>query len=438
MHISARRAFLFCISICVAYFALQSIAYAQVGNTDEHRDASMQREEDTYKSFHLQESYGLYVDEYAPVCGSAGEREVQCAARVVTNASGTPMAWSIFVPEGYYPHHLLKAYGLTGRSTANEPPVIAVVVAYGAPYIMRDLSMYSRAMGIPGLATCYGPIDTSRVPCFQRVNLGGAPYAYPSLQIDEAWALEASMDVEIAHAICQNCSILLVEAASPIVEDMMAAVDRAVELGADVVSNSYGTPEFSSATDLDKHFMKSGMAFTASSGDAGYRVEFPASSRYVTAVGGTTLILEQDGTYINEIAWSGSGSGCSAYSPRNEWQIVDGCSNRSVADVSAVADPNTGAAIFSSYGFVGKRGWFKLGGTSLAAPIIAGVYALSGRSAATTEPASSIPYLYGNSTNLRDVTAGSNGECGGSLLCTAAVGYDGPTGLGSPVGTGAF
>lgn len=441
MSISAKRsAFLLCAVACVAYISLQTEAHAQAQPQKEapERDASLEREYDTYEKYHLQDRFGLYLDTYAPVCTSPreGEPEVQCASRVVTNASGTPMAWQIFVPEGYYPHQLLKAYGLTGRSTASKPPVIAIVVAYDAPFVERDLALYSRAMGIPGLPRCYGPVASSRFPCFQKVNQEGRSYPLP--RPDEAWSLEASMDVEIAHAICQNCSILLVEASSAYVSDMMAAVDKAVEMGADVVSNSYGTMEFDGMTEYDKHFMREGVAFTASSGDAGYRVEFPAASRFVTAVGGTTLILEPDGTYVREIAWSGSGSGCSAYSPREAWQTHQECGKRLVADVSAVADPNTGAAIYSSYGYGGKRGWYKLGGTSLSAPIIAGIYALSGRASESTQPATLLPYLYGNDSNLRDVVEGSNGECGGSLLCTAVAGYDGPTGLGTPKGIGAF
>jgi subtilase family serine protease len=214
---------------------------------------------------------------------------------------------------------------------------------------------------------------------------------------------------------------------------MMTAVDRAVTLGAKVVSNSYGAPEFSGETAYDSHFNVPGVAFTVSSGDSGYGVEYPAASRYVTAVGGTSLLLNTDGSYNQEVAWSGTGSGCSAFELKQPWQIDTGCAKRMVADVSAVADPNTGAAVYSSVSYFGQRGWFQVGGTSLSAPIVAAVYAISGN---TSGAANSLPYR--NLAALNDVTSGNNGSCGGTYFCTALTGFDGPTGLGSPNGFAAF
>ena len=141
----------------------------------------------------------------------------------------------------------------------------------------------------------------------------------------------------------------------------------------------------------------------------------------------------------SETAWSGAGSGCSAYVPQPSWQSslgLAGCGNRMVADVSAVADPATGVAVYDSYGYQGRKGWFVVGGTSASAPIVAGVYGLAGN--ATTAAASYASYPYAHSTALFDIVRGSNGSCGGSFLCTAVSGYDGPTGLGSPNGINAF
>jgi subtilase family serine protease len=154
----------------------------------------------------------------------------------------------------------------------------------------------------------------------------------------------------------------------------------------------------------------------------------------VTAVGGTTLTLKGDNTRLSETAWSGTGSGCSSYEAKPAWQADPGCARRAVADVSADADPNTGASVYDSQGYSGRRGWFQVGGTSLAAPLIAAVYALAGNAASTTY--GSFPYSHTGS--LYDVNSGTNGSCSGSYVCTAGLGYDGPTGLGTPNGTGAF
>jgi subtilase family serine protease len=202
------------------------------------------------------------------------------------------------------------------------------------------------------------------------------------------------------------------------------------------VSNSWGGGEFSSETSpsYDGHFNRPGVPITVSSGDAGFGVEFPAASRYVTAVGGTTLNLRSDNTRLSETVWSDAGSGCSGYETKPAWQADTACARRAVADVSADADPATGASVYDSQGYQGRTGWFRVGGTSLSAPLIAGVYALAGNGASTVY--GSFPYSH--SASLFDVTSGSNGTCGGSYLCTASPGYDGPTGLGTPIGTGAF
>jgi subtilase family serine protease len=160
----------------------------------------------------------------------------------------------------------------------------------------------------------------------------------------------------------------------------------------------------------------------------------------VTAVGGTTLRLTSNNTRSSETAWSGAGSGCSAYEPKPSWQHDTGCSRRTVADVSADADPNNGAAVYDSTRYCTflffncTTGWYQVGGTSLAAPLVASAYALAGNSGSTTY--GSFPYAHTDS--LFDVLSGSNGSCGGSYLCTAGTRYHGPTGLGTPNGTGGF
>jgi hypothetical protein len=255
----------------------------------------------------------------------------------------------------------------------------------------------------------------------------------------------------MVSAICPNCSILLVEANSTELGDLGAAVDTAVSLGARAVSNSYGGYEWSSETSVDAYYNHSGVAITASTGDCGYNctgvyerstynsVEYPAASPYVVAVGGTSLARGSSARGWTESAWGdsngGAGSGCSLYEPKPSWQADAGCTMRTEADVSAVADPATGVAMYDS----GYGGWRDAGGTSAASPIIAATFGLAGGPAAGTYPAS---HLYGDPAGLNDVVGGNNDvtwhSCTVTYLCNGVTGYDGPTGLGTPNGVGAF
>jgi len=367
-------------------------------------------------------------EHHAPVCSSSRPDEPKCHARVVVDGKGSPQ--TAITPAGYGPAQLRGAYNLSG-TTASTSPIIAIVDAYDHPNIKADLDKYSSSFGIPTLPNCSGSIQNSAVPCFQKLSQRGTT-AYPSA--NAGWALEIAMDVEVAHATCQNCKILLVEADSSSYTNLMTAVDQAVTQGGKFISNSYGSSEFSGETSYDSHFNKPGVVFTFSSGDNGYGATYPAASPYVTAVGGTTLTVTNN-TYGGETAWNGAGSGCSAYEPKPIWQTDTGCSKRTIADVAAVADPTTGAAVYDSVRYQGKSGWFKVGGTSLSSPLIAGVYALANNLNNSTY-GNSLPYA--NAAALHDITSGTNGSCGGIYLCTALSGYDGPTGLGTPNGNGAF
>ncbi|MBI2040119.1 S53 family peptidase [Candidatus Microgenomates bacterium] len=369
--------------------------------------------------------------QHIPVCPPFGRETPRCHARVVINQQGRPIVDPF--PNGLGPAQFKGAYNLTGSSSGR---ILAIVSAFDHPNIKSDLDTYSNAFSIAVLPECSGPISSSTDPCFQKVDQNGGTN-YPTT-VDGTWALETALDVEVAHGICQDCKILLVEANSNTYQDLTTAIDRAIAMGANVVSGSWGSSEFSSETTFDSHFNIPGVAFTFSSGDSGYGTIYPAASRYVTAVGGTTLRVNADNSYGSETAWSGSGSGCSTYESKPSWQKDTGCQKRTIADVSAVADPSTAAAVYSSVPYSGQTGWFKVGGTSLSAPIIAGVYALKGIPAQVA--ANSLPYLNSPSTNLRDITSGSNGGClkKTKYLCTAVSGYDGPTGLGTPKGINAF
>jgi subtilase family serine protease len=246
------------------------------------------------------------------------------------------------------------------------------------------------------------------------------------------------LDIEMVSAICPNCHILLVEGSSPTTANLGTAVNTAVAQGAVSVSNSYGGSESSSETSYDNSYYKHpGVAIVASSGDSGYTREYPAASQYVTAVGGTALSRASNSRGWTESVWStssseGAGSGCSAYEPKPSFQHDTGCSRRTIADVSAVADPATGVAVYDSYG---SGGWTVFGGTSVASPIIGAMYALANSPAPSTYPNS---YPYANPGALWDVTTGHTATCSPAYLCTGEVGFDGPTGLGTPNGAAAF
>jgi subtilase family serine protease len=357
---------------------------------------------------------------YHAVCPGAVAASARCHAQVVTDERGNPLATT--APTGLGPADFASAYKLS-PSTGGAGQTIAIVDAYDDPTIESDLAVYSSTYGLPPCPTANG--------CFRKVNQSGG--ASPLPRKDAGWALEIALDVETAHAICPNCKILLVEASSNSFANLMAAVDTAAR-SANVVSNSYGAGEFSGETAYDFHFDHPGVAITVSSGDSGYGVDYPAASRFVTAVGGTFLSRASNARGWNETAWSGSGSGCSAFESKPSWQTDGGCSRRTVADVAADADPASGASVYDTTRYQGQMGWFKVGGTSLSAPLVAGVYGLAGNAGATTYGS----YPYSHAGSLFDITSGSNGSCGGSYLCTAGPDFDGPTGLGTPNGTGGF
>jgi uncharacterized protein with LGFP repeats len=239
----------------------------------------------------------------------------------------------------------------------------------------------------------------------------------------------------MVSAMCPKCHILLVEANDANQSNLDVAVNTAVTLGANAVSNSYGQSEyFGEGAESAGYYDHPGIAVTVASGDQGYGTQFPASSQYVTAVGGTSLTQLSNARTRNgsEVAWSQAGSGCSSLLPKPSWQADTGCANRTEADVAAVADPNTPVWAYDA----NNGGFERLGGTSAASPIVASIYALNGNPASANQLAA---YPYGAPSGaLNDVTSGSNGSCSPAYLCTAGKSYDGPTGLGTPNGTAAF
>ncbi|MEV5720565.1 putative Ig domain-containing protein [Amycolatopsis mediterranei] len=326
------------------------------------------------------------------------------------------------LPGGFGPSGLRSAYNLTASGSASA--TVAIVDSNDDPNAESDLATYRSTYGLPACTTANG--------CFKKVNENGQSSPLPAA--DSGWAGEISLDVDMVSAICPNCHILLVEANQPSMADLGTAVNTAVSMGAKYVSNSYGGGEDGSEPSSDSsYFHHPGVAITASTGDSGYGISYPASSQYVTAVGGTSLTQGGGTRGWTETAWSGAGSGCSTSVAKPAFQnVTTGCSKRANADVSAVADPQTGVAVYQTYG---GSGWAVYGGTSASSPIIASVYALAGTPGASDTPAA---YPYSHTGNLYDVTSGSNGSCSVTVQCKAGTGWDGPTGLGTPNGTAAF
>ena len=353
-------------------------------------------------------------------CASAPLGYAHCHALVRTDSPQSSATAS--TPSGYGPSDLQSAYKLS--STAGAGRTVAIVDAYDDPNAEADLSVYRSHYGLPACTTANG--------CFRKINQTGGT-SYP--RSNGGWAQEISLDLDMVSAICPGCHILLVEASSNSFANLTTAVDTAArQPGVVAISNSYGGSEYSGETSDQSHYNHPGIAVTVSSGDNGYGVEFPAASQYVTAVGGTHLTRASNIRGWSETVWSGAGSGCSAYIAKPTWQTDSGCSRRTVADVSAVADPNTGVAVYDSLRYQGLSGWLVFGGTSVAAPVVAAVYAAAGNTGSINYGS----YPYSHTSSLFDVTSGSNGSCGGSYLCTGKTGYDGPTGLGTPNGTGGF
>jgi subtilase family serine protease len=382
-------------------------------------------------------------------CWNPAPGAASCDSQELVRPTGRPFVTSS--PAGYGPIDLRSAYNLPAAPSAGAGQTVAIVDAQDDPNAEADLATYRSTYGLTPCTTANG--------CFRKVNQSGAAGPLPAA--DAGWATEISLDLDMVSAICPSCHILLVEAASPNQSDLSIAENAAASLGATEISNSYGSSESISETSSDVSYDHPGIAITAASGDSGYGVQYPAASPFVTAVGGTTLDEAGNTRGWSEAAWSGTGAGCSAFEPKPSWQQDAGCSMRTVADVSAVADPSTGVAVYDTYGGTPGNallcllfgtdcpqptGWFVVGGTSVSSPIVASVFALAGNAASVD----SLSYPYDHASSLYDVTTGSDGggspgifglfstpNCG-SYLCNAGPGYDGPTGLGTPDGTGAF
>jgi subtilase family serine protease len=366
-----------------------------------------------------------------PVSPGVMQCSIVVHSQVASQAPNKPAAAALS------PGQLRSAYGLSQAAQASNKGTVAIVDAYNDSHATGDLARYRGYYGLPACK--------ESTKCLRVVNQKGTTAWYP--KGNAGWAEEESLDLDMVSAICPKCKIILVESNSTAAGSLSAAEDTAVRLGAKFISNSWGGREFSTEASYDSHFKHPGVAITVASGDDGYGVQWPASSPDVTAVGGTTLWMKGK-TRTQEKVWNlgasdGTGSGCSDVEPQQAWQAADnsGCANRIDNDVAADADPRTGPAVYDSAPPSGEglpKGWQQLGGTSASSPIIAAVYALANPGGAPAPGSLPTEFPYQAGSGLRDITTGSDGSCGGTYLCTAEAGYDGPTGLGVPSGVNAF
>lgn len=330
---------------------------------------------------------------------------------------------------GFGAGDLQAAYGVGGVSggSGGSGQTIAVIEASGDPSVESDLAVYRNHFGLPACSRANG--------CLRVVDQDGGTTQPP---VSQSWALETATDLDMASAMCPACKLLVVQASAETLANFAAANNTAARLGATVIDNSWGWTEGDTGTLNDSAYTHTGVVTVAASGEGGYgAVEFPASSPNVVAVGGTSLVRDASGRGWNETAWSGTGSGCSTIYASPAWQPAACGSTRALTDVAAVADPSTGVAVYDSVGIGSRTGWMTVGGTSVAAAIVAGVFGLAGNAADLGPNAGG--HLYANGPSLNDVTVGSSGACPESpTLCTAGQGWDGPTGNGTPRGASAF
>jgi subtilase family serine protease len=368
---------------------------------------------------HLTHLSGLHAQR---VCAAPTARHAACLSKVMVNKKGAiPMATAP-LSSALSPAQLRAAYNLNGTSGGGR--TVAIVDAFGYPNLERDLTVYRNFYGLPACTAANG--------CLRVINQTGGTTPPTT---DLGWSQEQALDVDAVSAACPDCKIVVVQSSSASFVDLGTAVNTAAaQPGVVAISNSYGGGDAPDST-YGKYYNHSGIAVTASTGDNGYKgASYPASSHYVTAVGGTTL--KMSGTSrVSETVWSGAGSGCSTanVSISGASAFNTGCAGRAMADVSAAADPNTGGLSVYAPTSTTASSWSQYGGTSESSPIIASVYALAGTGYSNTTP-------YAHSTSLFDISSGSNSKrkCPQTQWCVARVGWDGPSGLGTPNGTGAF
>ncbi len=330
---------------------------------------------------------------------------------------------------GFSAAHLTQLYGFNASGAIGTGQTIAVVDAYHDPYLAGDLAIFSQANGLAG------GTPAGVATFLSQVSQSGGPAGGPT---NNGWAGETTLDVEAIHAVAPGARIVVVEARSENLDDMLAAVDTARSIpGVSVVSMSWGTAEFRGERAMDWHFTTPAghtpITFLAATGDNGASggAEWPSSSPNVVAVGGTTLFVDASGQFLGEQGWSGSGGGQSTIEPQPSYQRgVQSSGVRTTPDVSIVANPASGLMTYTTTPSDGRASWSLSGGTSLSTQLWAGLFAdanqlrvASGRG--TLDTSTALTILYNNPGAFNDVTSGFNGF-------RATPGYDLVTGIGTP------
>jgi hypothetical protein len=401
-------------------------------------------------SENLQRVYGLTSAQVSSqrTCSTPAAGQMGCDALELTNAATGAVLHPTFTPAAAgtsgSPQFLQQAYDLPYLSaTAGGTQTVGIIDAYNDSTAASDLATYRSEYGLPAMATCtVGASDVASPggPCLAVVSQSGSTTSLPpGSPSGDDWAAEESLDMDAVSALCPNCQIILVEATSESDTNLQTAAHEAFALGATEISESFGGVTASSGTDNSSEagWTFSGVPVFAATGDSGYpgatESQVPAAYQDVNAVSGTRLSAggaTYDNRGFSESAWStssseGTGSGCDTGETKPSFQTDTGCTGRSYGDVSADADPSTGLDVYSTY----DGGWLQVGGTSLATPLVAAYSALTGAASTSVNAA----WAYANSSLLNDLVSGSNGSCAAdiSYICTAGVGYDGPTGSGS-------
>jgi subtilase family serine protease len=383
---------------------------------------------------------------YKRVCGELARPGFsRCMALVRTDVGGIPGGYhgqfgidaSHATPAGYGPAQLDKAYNLPTANGTGQ--TVALVESGDYPTAAADLATYRTQYGLSACTTANG--------CFKKVSQTGSTTSLP--KENAGWAEETALDMDMVSATCPNCHILIVEATSSSNANLAAATNEAATLKATVISNSYGGSESGATNSAYSH---TGIVITASAGDDGYAEgsEQPCSYATVVCTGGSSLVAASNSRGYSETVWNdlaagngATGSGCSSEVAKPSWQTDKGCTKRSQSDVSFDADPENGVAIYDSTSYEGYSGWLEFGGTSVAAPALAGVYGLAGNGASLSTSAAK-SFWTEKGTGLNAVTSGNNlakgKKCGSAYayICTAGTNtdgvYSGPTGWGTPNG----
>lgn len=363
---------------------------------------------------------GVVTRPMCPDDGIPGHK--RCMAHVVTHTiepDGTRTPVSPFAATGYGPSDIQSAYNIP--TSGGQGKFVAVVDAYYWPSLESDLNAYRSNYGLPSCTKANG--------CLKEyfADTSGETQTPPSQDPQGAngWPGELMLDVDMISAACPQCGIIVVETSAPD-DSLFVGAGVAAKHGAAAISNSFGGPESSTDAQSESYYNLPGVLITASAGDSGYGASYPATSAHVLAIGGTTL--SKNGAVSrgwSETAWKSGGSGCSANIAEPSWQqgkTDSSCKKRMESDVSAVADPATGVAVYVD------GSWIQVGGTSASSPIVAATFTSFGLAG---KPPS---FVYQNTSAFYDVTSGSNGSCSVPYYCRAGVGYDGPTGWGTPNG----